>query len=143
MIDKDSLYFTFLDTSRRHYLRTHSLLGEIGVYHGQPPLLCALEENDGLSQRELADILNIAPSTITVMLKRMEKAGLIFRKQDSKDQRVSRVYLTEEGKIKCIKAKEAINDLSKECFKDFSLEEKERLKQLLEKMGKNLKEQLE
>lgn len=143
MIDKDSLYFTFLRASRMHYIRTHSLLSEIGVYHGQPPLLCALEKNDGLSQREIADILKIAPPTITVMLKRMEKAGLISRKQDFKDQRVSRVYLTQDGRDKCKKSKEAMSILAEECFEGFSSEEKEELKRFLEKMGNNLKEKVE
>ena len=142
-MDKDSLYFTFIKASRMHYLRTHILLSEIGVYHGQPPLLFTLEKNDGLSQREIADILKIAPSTITVMLKRLEKSGIIFKRQDTKDQRISRVYLTEEGKDKSKKTKKAIKGLSEECFDGFTLEEKEEFKKLLTKMGNNLKENLE
>ncbi|WP_075724674.1 MarR family winged helix-turn-helix transcriptional regulator [Tissierella creatinophila] len=143
MIDKDSLYFAFLNVARVHYYRTHILLSEIGIYHGQPPLLFTLEKSDGLSQREIADILKITPSTINVMLKRMEKSGLLIRKQDLKDQRVSRVHLTSEGRDICKKAKEAIEALSEECFNGFSLEEKETLKLLLQKMGNNLKEKSE
>ena len=143
MINKESLYFTFLNASRLHYLRTHILLSEIGVYHGQPPLLFTLRKNDGLSQREIADVLNIAPSTITVMLKRMEKTGLVKRKQDRKDQRISRVYLTDEGSDKCNKAEDALKSLAEECFDGFSREEKEEFKKYLEKMGNNLKEKLE
>lgn len=143
MIDRDSLYFTFLDTTRMHYLRTHILLSEIGIYQGQPPLLFTLEKRDGLSQREIADILKMAPSTITVMLKRMEKSGLLTRKQDPKDQRISRVHLTDQGRDVCKKAKKAMKDLSEECFSEFSIEEKETFKELLKKMGNNLKENLE
>lgn len=143
MMDKDSLYFTFLNTSRMHYLRTHILLSEIGVYHGQPPLLFTLEKHNGLSQREIADILNIAPPTITVMLARMEKAGIIFKKKDSKDGRISRVYLTEEGKKLCKETKKATKTLSEESFNGFTKKEKEDFKKLLDKMSKNLKEKLE
>lgn len=143
MISKDSLYFTFLNVSRMHYHRTHILLSEIGIYHGQPPLLFILDNKDGLSQRELADILKTAPSTINVMLKRMEKSGILVRRKDLEDQRVSRVYLTDEGREVAEKARESIKALSEECFHDFSLEEKETLKLLLKKMGNNLKGKLE
>lgn len=143
MLERDSLYFTFLNVSRLHYYRTHILLSKIGIYKGQPPLLFTLEKEDGLSQRELADILKITPSTMNVMLKRMEKSDIIIRKKDPKDQRVSRVYLTSKGKETCIKAKKAIKELSKECFNGFSLEEEETLKLLLKKMGNNLKEKLD
>lgn len=143
MIYKDSLYFTFLNASRMHYIRTHILLSEVGVYHGQPPLLFTLEKHDGLSQREIADILNIAPSTITVMLKRMERSGIIFKKQDPKDQRISRVYLTEQGNSLCKETKKVTKALAKECFDGFTPEEKEDFKKLLTKMGNNLKEKLE
>lgn len=143
MIDKDSLYFTFLNVLRMHHHRTHILLSEIGIYQGQPPLLFTLEKDDGLSQREIADILKIAPSTINVMLKRMEKSGLLIRKQDTKDQRISRVYLTSEGKCTCKEAKKIIKEFAEECFDGFSVEEKEALKVLLHKMGDNLKNKLE
>lgn len=143
MFYKDSLYFTFLNASRLHYLRTHILLSEVGVYHGQPPLLFTLEKHDGLSQREIADVLNIAPSTITVMLKRMERSGIISKKQDPKDQRISRVYLTEQGKNVCKETKKVTKALSEECFDGFTPEEKEDLKKLLTKMGNNLKKKLE
>ncbi len=126
-----------------HYLRTHILLSEIGVYHGQPPLLFTLEKHNGLSQREIADILNIAPPTITVMLARMEKAGIVFKKKDSKDGRISRVYLTEEGKKLSKETKKAIKTLSEESFHGFTKKEKEDFKKLLDKMGRNLKEKLE
>ncbi len=66
---------------RFHYYRTHVLLEEIGVYPGQPPMLFILNQEDGLSQKKLANKLKIKPSTITVMLKRMEKANLIVRKK--------------------------------------------------------------
>ena len=143
MFSKDSLYFAFLNASRKHYLRTHMLLSEIGVYHGQPPLLFLLEKNDGLSQKEIGEKLKTTASTITVMLKRMEKSGIIKKKQDPDDQRIYRIYLTEKGRDVSIKAKAAIETLAYECFEGFSEQEKEEFKKLLGKMENNLKEKLE
>lgn len=137
-LDKDSLYFVFLELIRVHYQSTHALLDKIGVYPGQPPLLFILNKNNGLSQKEIADKLSIKPSTITVMLKRMESGNLVYRKQDSEDQRVSRVYITEEGKKLCVKAIEITNSLQEVCFENFTAEEKVILRRLLMQMRDNL-----
>ena len=138
-MNKDSLYHLFLEIQRLHYYRTHVLLEEIGVYHGQPPMLFILSKKDGRSQKEFADILNIKASTITVMLKRMEKANLVIRKQDSEDQRISRVYITEEGLELCEKARSVMNNLEEECFGNFTTEEKVILRRLFLQMKDNLK----
>lgn len=114
------------------------LLDEIGIYHGQPPMLFILNDKDGQSQTELAKRLNLKPPTITVMLKRMEKTNLVVRKQDKDDQRISRVYITEEGKKVCKKAVEARRQLEDEFFKGINDEDKEILKRLLGKMKENL-----
>src|SRR5699024_6267897 len=94
-IDKDSLYFIFLEILRLHYYRTHVLLEEVDIYPGQPPMLFILNKEGGQSQSELAEKLQVKPSTITVMLKRMEKEGIVERRKDELDQRIIRVYITE------------------------------------------------
>ena len=138
MLNKDSLYYLYLEVNRMHYYRTHVLLEEIGLYHGQPPMLFILSKHDGLSQKELADILKVKASTTTVMLKRMEKADLLTRKQDPKDGRVSRVYITEEGLNLCQKAKIKMEQIEKECFGNFTLEETIILRRLFLQMKDNL-----
>ncbi len=138
IIDKDSLYYIFLEIQRLHYYRSHTLLDEIGMYHGQPPMLFILNKKNGQSQKELADRLNVKPSTITVMLGRMEKAGLVERRQDDEDQRVSRVYITEEGKEVCKKANQVMKSLEEECFGNFTVEERVILRRLLLQIRDNL-----
>lgn len=140
MLDKNSLHFTYLETLRLYHYRTQILLDEIGIYPGQPPLLFLLNKKEGRSQKELADMLRIAPATLTVMLRRMEKAGLVERKQDEKDQRILRVYLTEKGRVMTKKAKGVIREIEKDCFGNFNEEEKEKLQELLNKMRANLEE---
>ncbi len=137
-IDKNSLYYIFLEILRLHHYRTHVLLDEIGVYPGQPPLLFILNKENGQSQKELADKLKLAPATITVMLKRMERANLVERRQDAEDQRISRVYLTDEGREICNKAMEIMKNLQEECFGNFTVEEKVVLRRLLMQMRDNL-----
>ncbi|WDC84520.1 hypothetical protein PL321_01845 [Caloramator sp. mosi_1] len=72
------------------------------------------------------------------MLNRMEKAGLVTRRQDEIDQRISRVYLTEKGSQMCEELKKVMADLNDKCFGNFTEEEKEVFKILLEKMAENI-----
>ena len=136
--DPDSLYSVFGEVIRFHYYRTHKLLEKIGVYPGQPPLLFILGKKDGQSQRELAEKLHIKAATLTIMLKRMEKAKLIERRPDENDQRVSRVYLTEQGKKVRAEAKDSLKTIETDCFSNFTPEEQILMRRLLMQMRDNL-----
>lgn len=137
--DSDSLYAVFSQVIRFHYYRMHTMLEKLSVYPGQPPLLYKLGKQDGQSQRELADKLHVKPATITVMLKRAEKAGLVERRPDPEDQRVMRVYLTEKGKKLDIQVKEIMKSMERELFNNFTVEEQLLLRRLMMQMRDNLK----
>jgi MarR family transcriptional regulator, organic hydroperoxide resistance regulator len=136
--ESESLYHIFFQVIRLHYKRTHTLLDKIGIYPGQPPLLFILNAKEGQSQKELADKLKIKPATITVMIKRMEKANLIEKRQDSNDQRISRIFLSEEGKKACDEVKEVMKNIENECFGNFTTEESVLLRRLLMQTRDNL-----
>jgi DNA-binding MarR family transcriptional regulator len=138
--DSNSLYHVFARVIKSHYKRIHSLLEEIGLYPGQHPMLFILGHKGGQSQKELAEKLKIKPATITVMITRMEKVGLVERKQDTEDQRISRVYLTEKGKEIFSLVKEKLEEINEECFKNFTEEEKVLLRRLFLQMLENLDE---
>ncbi|NLC67335.1 MAG: MarR family transcriptional regulator [Clostridiaceae bacterium] len=135
---EDSLHFIFRQLMRLHHYRSHMLLNSLGVHPGQPAVLFMLEHNDGISQKEIAERLKLKGATVTVMLKRMEKNGLIYRKTDARDLRVSRVYLAETGRDRIKKIKEKFKSLDEECFHGFSGEEKILLRRFLTQMRDNL-----
>lgn len=91
----------FARVVRLYYSRMQAQLAEVGLYRGQPPIMALLHKRDGMSQKEMARALNLSPATMTVTLKRMERAGLIEREMDGRDQRILRVHLSEEGKRMC------------------------------------------
>lgn len=93
---------------------------ELGIYPGQIPVLRYLMLQDGCSQRELAKVLNIKPPTVNVTVQRLEKSGILCRRQDEKDQRVTRVYLTEKGREIIGKAMEQIMENEKILFGNFN-----------------------
>lgn len=138
IFSEDSLYVLFGRVVRLHYCRMHMLLEKVGVYPGQPPLLLTLGRTNGQSQRELAEKLHIKAATITVMVKRMEAAGLVERRPDPDDQRVSRVYLTEQGRVVLGKVRETFKAMEGECFCNFTAEEQIILRRLFMQMRENL-----
>lgn len=136
--DNNSLHSIFHQVMRFYHQRNHMLLDKIGIYPGQPFMLFALYNKDGQSQKDLAEKLGIRPPTITKMVKRMGKSGLIERKQDTEDQRVSRVYITEKGKGICKEINEVRKIIEAESFSNFTEEELILLRRLLMQIRHNL-----
>lgn len=108
--------------------------GKGGLYHGQANLLLIILQNDGASQRDLAEQLDVRPSSMTEMLSRLEQCGLIVRKQDEKDQRVMHIYLTEEGKKTAEKTAESKGAYVESIFRALTEEEQEQMLILTEKL---------
>lgn len=54
--------------------------------------------SNGISQRELAQNMNIKDSSATRLLDRMERDGLVSREKNPDDRRVTYVILTKKGK---------------------------------------------
>lgn len=134
-----SLDFVFKMVAKQHHSTVHMLLSGKEVYPGQPPLLRVLSEQDGLSQKELSEKMQITPATLTVMLARMEKTGLVSRKPDEDDQRISRVYLTDRGRQVHKEVKETLQGMDALCFDRFTTEERIIFRRLLLQMYENLK----
>jgi len=83
---------------RLTHARMYTMVDRVGLHRGQSLVLKALWGQDGLTHRELAERLYVRSSTMTNMIKRMEKAGFVERRADELDQRLSRVYLTHNGR---------------------------------------------
>lgn len=74
---------------------------QAGVPRMRPAYLAALLnlwEEDGLKVVELSRRAGLETSTMTGLLDRMERDGLVYRSPDSTDRRVQRINLTEDGR---------------------------------------------
>lgn len=134
----DSLDFLLAQVIRLHHARAHNLFGKLGLYRGQPPILFMLWKKDGRTQKEIAEKLQLKPATITDTLQRMEKSGLLERRPDPEDLRVSRVYLTEKGIKLQSEVEKVLQTLEGECFEGFTMEEKVLLRRFFIQMRDNL-----
>jgi len=121
-----------------HHKRARSLLEELGLYRGQPPLLFALWKKEGLTHSELAERTRVRPATISKMIQRMEKAGFLQRRADDEDQRVSRVYLTDAGREIRGRVDTAFEQLQRETLFGFDDDECELLRGFLVRIRDNL-----
>jgi len=92
----------------------------------------------GVSQRELADVIGISPTTVAISIKRMEKAGLICKKPDKNDKRRNIIALTKKGKKITEECSAAFNEINRDVFKGFTKAEQEQLKKFYLRMIKNL-----
>ncbi len=93
-----SVFRAFLKTLRLHRRLLLGSMGEHDVHPGQAFCLRLVAADDGISQRDLAAGLHVAPPTVSKMLRGMEQAGLVTRRSDETDQRLTRVYLTPAGR---------------------------------------------
>lgn len=78
-----------------------------GITPDQFTVLRILEEHRrrGMSQRELAEKMTSDPNTITSLLRRMERSGLIERRSDLRDKRARCVRLTRAGRQRYVKVR--------------------------------------
>jgi MarR family transcriptional regulator for hemolysin len=70
---------------------------ELGITRAQWLLLTRLHRNPGVSQSELADLMEVERASAGRMIDRMEANGWVERRAQNGDRRVKRVYLTEEA----------------------------------------------
>lgn len=95
---KNSLSYLILQVSKAHRQQAQQALSAAGIYVGQEMILMQLWEEDGLALSQLIERACVQPATITKMLNRMEKTGLVSRQPDPTDKRAKRIYLTDAGR---------------------------------------------
>lgn len=73
------------------------LRGKVGITFGQWKVIVMLVNQNGLTQKEIADKLGLESPTLIPIIDKMEKETLVVRKVDSDDRRNNRIYRTEKA----------------------------------------------
>ena len=92
------LCFALYNASRAITRAYAPLLEPLGLTYPQYLVLLVLWAEDGLPVKQLGDRLGLDSGTLTPLLKRLEKNGIVTRKRDRGDQRVVHIHLTAAGK---------------------------------------------
>jgi DNA-binding MarR family transcriptional regulator len=108
------------------------------IHPAQALCLRELAHRDGISQSELAERLNVTRPTVTVMVQKMEQAGLLERRVDQTDQRFTRIYLTEEGKRMHMDARRRIEEVLTRTIEPLPEKDQVELERLLNSLASNV-----
>lgn len=133
---------TFKKSESAGYLANHmarlfarNLQAEIvplGLTIGTFPALLELWEKDGQTQRDLVVKLDIEQPTMANTLTRMERDGLVQRKQDESDGRLQRIWLTNKARKLKVPALEAAQHVNNSALAGLSKDEHKSLVLLLQ-----------
>lgn len=104
-------------------------------------LLTVLGRRDGLSQGEFTQEYEMDPSRVTRTAQSLEGDGLIRRERDVEDNRVMRMYLTDEGREVLKKLPEINEQLRRRVHSVLSEEEFEELRRMLGLLAEAMKTQ--
>jgi len=94
-------------------------------------VLLSLWDKDRLKANELGKRAGLEPSTMTGLLDRMERDGLVKREPDPNDRRANRIHLTQEGVDAEVSATKVVSTTLKKVFRTISKKDIETTKNLL------------
>ena len=109
-----------------------------GLSNGQPKVLAFLKSHEGRSQKEIAQACQLEPSSVTVLLKRMEQQGIIERRLREGDQKTRCVFLTGRGRELAACSVESFFRIQERALSGFREEEKTQLMDYCRRIVDNL-----
>ncbi|MBQ1531302.1 MAG: radical SAM mobile pair system MarR family transcriptional regulator [Solobacterium sp.] len=116
----------------------------IDAFNGaQGRILYVLWQEDGVPIKTVSDQCGLAITSLTTMLERMEKQGLITRVQDPSDKRKTLLYLTDKARSLKNDYDEVSDQMGDIYYKGFSPEEIQQFEGYLDRVRNNLEEWME
>ena len=73
------------------------ILEPMGLTYTAYIVMMALWQQDGIPVKELGKMIYLDSGTLTPLLKKMEKDGLISRNRNTEDERSIKIFLTQKG----------------------------------------------
>lgn len=92
-LEREPLFLLY-DVARLMRTRADQRARRMGMTRAQWVILAWLELQPGLSQNELANLVEVEPITVARLVDRLEARSLVERRADPKDRRIRRLHLT-------------------------------------------------
>lgn len=121
--------------SNEFHRKTNRIVSSHGLSIGQFAVLEALFHKGDLTVGEVQEKILSTSGTISVILKNLEKRGLLMRLPDPEDKRKCILHITEEGEALIQEVFPENETMILESMAHWTLEEKEELLRLLKKFG--------
>ncbi len=130
----------FLLNDVARHLRTiyDRRMAPLGLTRSQWWVLTYLYFNEGISQSELAALLETEKASLGRLLDRMEGKGLVRRRQDKKDKRTKRVYLTKKAEPTLQVMRDLASVTRDEALQSLSHAEQDQILDMLRRMRDDL-----
>jgi DNA-binding MarR family transcriptional regulator len=93
MTNQPDLLFLLHDVARQMRLDADRRARAHGMTRAQWVILLRLDRQPGLSQKELAEILEVEPITVARLIDRLEERSMVERRDDPADRRIWRLHL--------------------------------------------------
>jgi len=92
-------------------------IAHLGITPDQFTVMRTLLEAGGITQSKLTEQMSSDPNTVASLLERMEKSGLLERRQHEQDRRAHRLHLRATGRSKYQAAREIAIALQTEALR--------------------------
>jgi MarR family transcriptional regulator, organic hydroperoxide resistance regulator len=132
----NQLCFAIHAASRAMIAAYQPLLEALDITYPQYLVLLTLWEEDGARVSRIGERLYLDSATLTPLLKRLEKRGLLERRRSAVDERVVEIFLTATGKRLKRKALDVAHGFF--CKLQLPLSEATRLREQLKGLTKRL-----
>lgn len=133
---EETIGYLMVQVMKAHRHTAADLLNELGLHVGQEIFLMELE--DGMRPSDMGCSLGVQPATITKMLQRMERSGLVARKPDPDDARSSLLYLTDKSRRMLKDIELAWQELEERTIANLTTEEQVLFRRVLVQILENL-----
>ena len=129
----------FREITQNLYLQVEERLAKYGLVKGQAQLLLMIRDNDGCTQKDLANYFNVKYSSMSERLNKLENLGYIDRVQDEDNLKYKRIQITSEGKVVAIQCRRILKDIEERLFDGFSEKEVKTFEKFLNRIIENSK----
>ena len=137
---QNSIGFLINRTTKGYIKALDSQLREkVGVTIGQWKVVVMLADQNGLTQKEIADRLGLDGATLIPIIDKMEEEGLVVRKVDSRDRRNNRIYRTDRADTLWDTMVQCASDVKEISLKGIPDENIKILRDTLENIWQNLR----
>lgn len=138
-MDEEALHILLLLGFHRSNREIGRRIKQEGLMPGQPKILEYLWLHDGASQKDISRECIIDKSTVTSLLKRMEKLELIRKETRPEDLRGVAIFLTEKGWEKAKRIREVIYGIDDEMWQGIEPEARQQFMQTFHRIMDNEK----
>lgn len=136
--DRRQIGFLIADVARLMRSSFDRRVRKLGLTRSQWLVLSRLQRYPGISQSELAEMLEVERATAGRTIDRMERRNWLVRRPDPADRRINRLYLTAEAEAVQAELARIAEQLLDDAMASLDAEEREALTEMMERVKAQL-----